>query len=227
MLLLFAQYPFFHWLKRCSSCLRSWFSAWIYGRGKAYLFELRLSAAILELPAPERHSDSLEFREITRDELPRCAALAELPLAEVRRRHEFGDRCFGFFAAGQSVNVNWLHFGSCYVYGPGLFLNLAGKDCYLYGVFTDPAHRGQGLYTQALAEIASQLRARGIERIVQVVEEGNDVPLRTLPRLGYRKTGIIRHTTIFSVKKTAMLGLDGRKVISQLYWRSPRGVFWI
>ena len=204
-----------------------WLSDWIFCRRKAYLFEERLCANVAESAGEIPGSGRCEFREVAPDQLPQCAALAELPPAEIERRYGCGDRCFGVFAAGRLVNVNWLHFGSCYVLGLGLLLDFDRTACYLYGVFTDPAYRGRSIYRLALAEIAVRLSSRGVNRIVQVVEEANDAPLHTLPKLGYQLGGVIHHTTVFHVKMTSVLGTDGQKVLSQARCRRPPDVFWI
>jgi GNAT superfamily N-acetyltransferase len=221
------KYPAFQRLKSLAAAMRTWFSAWIFCQGKAYLFERRLAAKGPAFPGEISRLEPYAFREATEADLPQCAALADLTLDEARRRYDFGDRCFGVFAEGRLVNVLWLHFGSCYVRGLGLCLELEGNDVYLYGVFTDPAHRGRGLYRLSLEEITARMSARGMSRILQVVEEGNPAPLHTLPKLGHELVGIIHHFTIFHFKKTSMFCADGRRIISNMRWRKPADVFWI
>jgi GNAT superfamily N-acetyltransferase len=223
-----ANHPLARWLKRLLSGVRLGASTWIFSRGKAYLFELRLSDA-LPPAAQERNlaSNNCDFREAALDELPQCAALAELPAAETQRRYDRGDRCFVVFEAGRPIIEVWLHFGSCYIRGPGLLLQLGEGDAYVYGVFVDSAHRGRGLYKLALEEVALMLARRGIKRIVQVVEEGKEIPLKTLPKLGYRLCGAIRHRTLFHRKQTTVTDVDGRRVQSQIHWRTPPDGYWI
>ncbi len=165
------------------------------------------------------------FRQATPEELPACAELAETPLDEYRRRCQEGDQCYVTFSGGEPVNLNWLHFGPCYVYGLGLQIEARPSECYLYNVLTDPPHRGRGLYKNTQRILIETLASRGITRVRQVVAVDNTVPQLALPKLGYELTQVIRHRCIGGLKITTILDAGGAAASRRLSWRTPVGVF--
>jgi ribosomal protein S18 acetylase RimI-like enzyme len=189
------------------------------------MFELcDLPAAAMSQPGvclPEGYT----FREAAPDDLPACADLSQSPLEEYRRRSEGGDQCFTTFRDGQVVNLNWLHFGPCYVCGLGLLVDAQPSECYLYNVFTDPAQRGKGLYKTTQRMLISMLARRGIDRVRQVVTVENLVPQLALPKLGYNLTQRIRHRCIGGIKVTTVREAAGAVASRRVFWRTPKGVF--
>ena len=154
--------------------------AFVYRRSSGYIFER----------SPECHNSWQACRRATRSEnwrsndVAACAQLSGLSEQEIRRRFEQGERCLGVLGdAKQLVNLSWLHFGPCYVRGLGLRLDLGEKDCYVYGVVTHPDHRGMGLYRWTQHELMRILKEQAVPRIVQLVEDGNEAPLRLFPNL--------------------------------------------
>jgi GNAT superfamily N-acetyltransferase len=227
MLTSFATPLRFQRLKGIMAALRTWFSVWVFRCGKANLFEYRLTDDVLESSGKKTQSAHYGFREIAKEELPPCAALAELTLDEVKRRYDFGDRCFGLFSDGRLAHVTWLHFGSCYIRGLSLLLQLDDRDGYLYGAFTGPAHRGRGLFHRALAEIASQSRSQGMNRLLGVVEEGNEASLHVFRKLGYELVGTIDYFALLHFQKISMFAAEGHRILSSFHCRKPPEVFWI
>jgi len=189
------------------------------------VFELRDLAGIAQSQAGVCLPEGYSFRQATLEELPACAELAETPLDEYRRRCRGGDQCYGTFWDGEPVNLSWLHFGSCYVYGLGLLIEAQPSECYLYNVLTDPGHRGRGLYKNTQRILIEMLASRGITRVRQVVAIDNTVPQIALPKLGYELNQVIRHKCIGGLKITTILDAAGAVASRRLFWWAPVGVF--
>ena len=164
-------------------------------------------------------------RVASRQELPACATITELPVNEYYRRFDAGDICYGVFVDNQPVNVNWVHSGSCFVRGMGYEHNGTPNDKYVYGIMTDPANRGKGLYKNCLVTLASELFANGADRIIQMVEDGNLPVLRALPQLGYRKIREIRHRAILGFNCTVVTDLTVGKTSVRRFMSSPSNLF--
>ncbi|PWB76157.1 hypothetical protein C3F09_00995 [candidate division GN15 bacterium] len=173
---------------------------WLFHKGKAFIYVLNRptspDASTPPLPAP------YHCRAATREEMPACSRITGLDVTEYHRRFEAGDVCYGVFANNRPVNINWVHSGSCYIRGMGYSLVSAAVDKYIYGIMTDPAERGKGLYKRCLVNLAHHFFAAGAERLIQMVEDGNTPVLNTLPQLGYVKTQEIRHVTVLGIKRT-------------------------
>lgn len=200
-------------------------AAWAFRWGEARLFELCDLAEIARSQADVCMAEGYVFRHMTPEELPACAELAHVPLDEYRRRCGSGDECYATFHSGEPVNLNWLHFGPCYVYGLGLLIEAGPSECYLYNVFTAPGHRGKGLYKSTQRLLIQRLAERGIVRVRQVVAFDNSVPQLVLPRLGYRRTQDIHHKCIGGLKMTTVRDVAGRAASRRVFWRTPKGTF--
>lgn len=171
-------------------------------------------------PLPE----GLVFRQAAHSDLPLLAGLAGVPVEECWRRLARQDECYGVFLDGKPVHLVWFHFGPCYVRGPGLLIEAAPSDCYVYGVLTDPAHRRQHLFSRVQRRLIHLLYARGVPRVVQVVYRRNTIPLNVLRSLGYEIEARARSTTIFSVKRTILHLSASRERRRFVFWRMPAGI---
>lgn len=197
----------------------------LYRHAMANIFELDDLEAASQAQGPGILPDGCEFRLAEREDLAACAALAGATRGEYLRRWQEGDQCYVAFVGSQPVNLNWLHFGPCYVFGLGLLVDARPSECYLYNVFTDPAHRGQGLYRNTQQRLIRILAGRGITRIRQVVAIDNTVPLLALPKFGYTLAEVVRHRCILGLKITTTCDLAGRIRSRRASWRLPAGVF--
>jgi len=200
-------------------------AAWAFRRGEARLFELCDLAEVARSQTDVCLAEGYVIRQTTPEELPVCAELAGAAIAEYRRRCRSGDQCYVTFRNAEPVNLNWLHFGPCYVYGLGLLIEAGPSECYLYNVFTDPGHRGKGLYKTTQRLLIQRLAERGITRVRQVVAFDNSVPQLVLPKLGYRLTQDIHHKCIGGLKMTAVRDVAGAAASRRLFWRTPKGIF--
>lgn len=199
---------------------------WSVQRRSAILFERTIgpedALAMVENALPQGTS----FRPVRREEFPACAKLAVLQVQEIERRYEHGDVCYALFLHDRLVNLNWLHFGSCYVRGMNLRLDLEPTDGYLYGIGTDPACRGQGFYKATQQELVRHLAAQGTRRLLQLVMDWNAIPIASLPRLGYRPTRHIRSIQIARfLRWTTVRENHSPTAEHQFRWKTPRGVF--
>lgn len=196
--------------------------AWLHARCEAYVLELAdLAAAQEHVEVPE----DWVFREATSAELVPCSAMAGMPVYEYRRRWLRGDLCYVTFVSGRPVNLSWLHFGPCYVRGLSTLIEAEPGECYLYNVFTDPACRGQGIYTKTQRLLIRILAVRGITRIRQVVTLDNTVPLHTLPKLGYQVTRTLRHWRVLGMGVTTAIELPDGATSRTICRTAPSSVF--
>jgi hypothetical protein len=90
---------------------------------------------------------------------------------------------------------------------------------------TDPAKRGKGLYKNCQQKLAGYLFENGAEKLMQMVEYDNLPVLHTLPKLGYKKTKVISHVTVFGIKYTATLDLADGRTRRSIFLRIPRAMY--
>lgn len=84
--------------------------------------------------------------------------------AQVCRRLDAGDRCHVARVDGEIVAVRWVAFRDVQVTHAGLMLVLAGTDAYLYGAYTAPSWRRQGIAQALTADILDRLESEGYRR---------------------------------------------------------------
>jgi GNAT superfamily N-acetyltransferase len=196
-----------------------------YRHAAANLFELSdLAAAALRQGQGDLPKGYV-FRLANAEEFAACSELSGVALSECRRRGAAGDQCYAVFCGGCPVNLNWLHFGACYVYGLGLRIDAPRSDCYLYNIYTSPAHRGHGLYNCTQRQLLQLLADRGVSRIRQVVMVGNMVPTNALPKFGYVLSTVIRHTTVGGLRMTTMRDTSSGARACQFSCKAPAGIF--
>lgn len=203
------------------------FFSHVHRQAVAYVLELADLAAAIPAPETMMLPEGYTFRMAEIGDLAACAVLARTPLEEYQRRWRQGGQCYVTFHDERPVNLNWLHFGSCYVRGLGLFVEAPLSECYLYNVLTDRAYRGLGLYKITQRRLIEILTAERITRIRQVVMDGNRVPLETLPKLGYALTERVRYRHLCGLNVATTETIDGRRLSRRRFWRRPASVFWI
>jgi len=196
----------------------------IYHRSAGLIFELdRVNYE--ETKSNAIIPDGYIIRFAEREELPACALMIGLDVNEFYRRHDCGDKCYTVFIENQPVNINWIHGGSCYVRGMGYSHSANKNDYYIYGIMTDRSQRGKGLYKNCLINLADTLFEQNAGRLIQMVEDGNDAVLHTLPKLGYKRTRRIKHLTLFGIKRTTTTDLTDNTKKSELFVFPPRNMF--
>lgn len=214
--------------RACLRAVQDRMPAWLLRRGVAHVYELPLplvngpASIAAELPA------GFEFREACAAELQADPDFTAADNREYARRFAAGERCFGVFAGRELTHFSWLHRGPVYVRGPGLLLDrLAPHDGYLYDVLTKPRYRGRGLYAATQRKLMELLIADQTPRVLQVVERGNEAPLRLLPRLGYVHSATVQSSTTFGYKRSVITSAATKATVHRLHWRRPQHVFCI
>ncbi len=197
---------------------------WAFRRGRAFIYELDRATYFNNVRKYVLPQD-YQARFASGDDIPACTHMAEAAESEFHRRFESGDKCFGVFQNSRPANINWIHYGPCYVRGLGY--NHPGKisEAYIYGIVTDPSERGKGLYKNALIKLAEELFGAGADNLIQMVEEGNSPVLHTLPQLGYGLKKRIFHFTLLGVKYTSVRNSDETLAERRLFFAPPRNVF--
>ena len=155
-------------------------------------------------PARAAYPDGYRFRPARPEEAAACSRVTGIPVAENERRFAAGDACYVVERDGLVVLVQWVHDGPCYVRGLGYVHDGAPDERYVYGVVTDPAHRGRGLFRNALEHLDATLFSEGASRLVQIVMAGNTPVLKTFSRLGYRATHDLRSVLVLGVRWTVV-----------------------
>jgi hypothetical protein len=222
----FFNYLFTGRFDKIIAALRKRIPLSIYNRAAGWIFELDregYDGANSTAKFPEGYS----YRFAERDELPECSRMVGLNVEEFYRRYDYGDRCYAIFDGNRPVNINWIHAGSCYVRGMGFKHSADEKEYYIYGIMTDQSQRGKGLYKNCLVYLAKNLFKEDALRLNQMVEDGNDAVLHTLPKLGYKKTRRIKHTTFLGIKKTNVIELIDGSRKQKLFIFPPRDLFTI
>lgn len=195
-----------------------------FGSLRADLFELDRPVGAVP-PSQAAYPAGYAFREAGRREAAACSRVMRLPGAESLRRFEAGDACFVVADGSRPATVIWVHDGPCYVRGLGYTHEGEAGEKYVYGIVTDRAHRGKGLYKNALEDLAARLFSDGASRLVQMVEAGNTPVLSTIPRLGYRRTRMVETLLVLGVMRTVVTPVRGGP--AERAWRvaPPRGRF--
>lgn len=185
-------------------------AAWgrTFGWRRAGVFELERPAG--PVPPPRAaYPDGYVFRQAGREEAAACGRVANLPEAEVLRRHDAGDTCYVVARGSRPATVIWVHDGPCYVRGLGYLHDATAGEKYIYGVVTERAERAKGLYKNAMEELAARLFSAGATRLVRIVEAGNTPVLVTISRLGHRRTRSVETILLLGVTRTVVTTVDG------------------
>jgi GNAT superfamily N-acetyltransferase len=202
--------------------------SWMFRRSLAYIYELQIESTEADNESRLNLPEGYVFRKIDLDGLSACSAMVGLPAEEYLRRHRAGDLSYGVFFQHQPVNVNWLHFGPCYVRGLGYQFNTESSDCYIYGIVTSPDHRNRGIYKSTQPELIRIARSQGAQRVIQVAMEANIAVKATLPKCGYEIVGTVHHRSVFGIRWTIVRDCEGRVPVWQWRIGNPHdGIFQI
>lgn len=199
---------------------------WLIRFQSAYIYELRAPFTLQEGESHSHFEEGYRFSELPPTIASQCSQLSGVALSTLTRRWQFGDRCFGVFCPDNTlVHVCWVHLGPCYVRGLGLQLDLSPKDCYVYGVFTDPLHRGKSIYRRAQQSLLDILESDKTLKAIQLVEAENRVPPRVLPTLGYKTLWWVQHRVFLGLKYTTVRTMNGKLIERQFRIQPPKDHF--
>jgi GNAT superfamily N-acetyltransferase len=137
-----------------------------------------------------------------------CCTMRFLTPAEVRRfaadpiNHlspEFGERadrgldlCFAAIHGDQLASYGWYALHSIEAeHSAGTPVGLPADMAYMYNGFTHPDYRGRGLDGACMGGALSELRDRGVSRLIAFVYWSNSASLSSCERLGYRRLGLL------------------------------------
>jgi RimJ/RimL family protein N-acetyltransferase len=220
----FFEYLFGGRFDKIIGAIRQRIPPFIYYRAKGYIFELHNEDHDQSAPPP-RFPEGYAPRLACREEMPECSRITGHNVDEFYRRYDAGDLCYGVFDGKRPVNINWIHRGGCYIRGMGYFHNGDNNDSYIYGIMTDRAEQGKGIYQNCLRSLADYLFENGDKKLVQMVEDGNEPVLHTLPGLGYRKVKIVKYSCMLGIKHTVAVDVGERRTARRFFIGAPRGVY--
>jgi len=141
---------------------------------------------------------SVEFSELRPDEIAELARFSPHVLPrEVARRLAAGFVCHIARSEGRITFCGWLGWGEIPASFIGETLRLPpGWGC-SYNVFTDPRHRGRGLFQRYANRLAAACQERGIHDLVSFVDLANGIPLRAYIRVtGATRMSLIHYRRI-------------------------------
>jgi ribosomal protein S18 acetylase RimI-like enzyme len=107
---------------------------------------------------------------------------------DLERRYDRGDRCILAIVKNQIAHCGWVRFGDASMPGLGILAGLDAHEAYLYGGYTLPEFRGQGLQRAGIAERMRYLRTRETSKAYRWVRS-TDQHTSLVPDLGWRLIG--------------------------------------
>ncbi len=134
------------------------------------------------LPEPPPADTGLEFRFLTPDEIRTFAAdpANQLDQSMADRAAARYDQCLGVLAGDRLAGYGWCAFDSIEPeHGGGVAMSWPRHVAYMYNGFTRPEFRGRRLNGLRVLWAAKELAARGIQKLVALVEWTNWASLRS------------------------------------------------
>jgi GNAT superfamily N-acetyltransferase len=128
----------------------------------------------------------LEFVWVGEERLAEMLALPErdFPPAVLRARFTRGNLCLGLVKDGRLIAFSWAAVGMFY-FGNYRF-PLAANEAYLFGAYTSPEFRGDGLAGLLRHRLYQELMARGRSCLYSVSLRYNQPAIRFKEKLGAR-----------------------------------------
>jgi GNAT superfamily N-acetyltransferase len=135
---------------------------------------------------------TLDFRFLTPDDIRELAQdpLNDLGEAMADRLEAGHDLCFAAFDGERLVSYAWFALGAVEAdHGLGVAMSFPCDTAYLYKAYVHPDYRGRRLHQVTLRAAFAELSARGIARVVAMIEYGNVGSVRAHERLGFARLG--------------------------------------
>jgi hypothetical protein len=169
------------------------------------------------LPEPPPIDAGLEFRFLTPNEIRTAAAVPANDIAPwlIERAETGRELCFGVFVGGRLAGYGWCAFGSIDArHCEGITMSCPPCVAYTYKGFTHPEFRGKRLNGLRVLLAARELAARGIQKIVALVDWTNTPSMRSCVETGGDILGRIvtiglgRFRWTFAPKSARALGIE-------------------
>jgi hypothetical protein len=158
--------------------------------------------ARFEIPVHTIHEPALPpgiaFSELRPAEIRELARFSPHVMPrEIERRLAAGYVCHIARDRGRIVFCGWLGWGEIRLPFLDTTLRLPPAWGCSYNVFTDPAHRGSGLFRCYANRLAAACARRRIRSLVSFVDLANGIPLRAYVRLtGATRMSLVRHRRV-------------------------------
>jgi len=107
---------------------------------------------------------------------------------DLEQRYDRGDRCILAIVKNQIAHCGWVRFGDASMPSLGILASLDAHEAYLYGGYTLPEFRGQGLQRAGIAERMRYLRTRETSKVYRWVRS-TDQRTSLVRDLGWRLIG--------------------------------------
>jgi hypothetical protein len=134
------------------------------------------------LPEPPPIEPGLDFRFLAPDEIRACSAdpANDIDPWLVERAEAERELCFGVFVNQRLAGYGWCAFGAIDPrHSEGVAMTCPQRIAYTYKGFTHAEFRGKRLNGLRVLLAAKQLAARGIKKIVALVDWTNDASMRS------------------------------------------------
>lgn len=146
-----------------------------------------------DLPVPEL-GEGLEITELDQASLSAYRSFRpDQSGGQAERRLESGHRCLLTWVEGRIVDAAWLTRGTTFVPYLRARLALEETDLYVFDSYTDPEHRGVGLYQAKNAYVYRLAAREGFRRVVAVIAAENRAPLLLNRRSGGLMVGMYHY----------------------------------
>jgi RimJ/RimL family protein N-acetyltransferase len=106
-------------------------------------------------------------------------------------------RCFLVVSGDRFVHATWMTTAAAWTREVRAYFRPPPKEAYIYESFTRADARGRGIYSFALAGIASRLAEIAIERVWVAVEAHNAPSLRAVGKAGFEEAARVRYERRF------------------------------
>jgi hypothetical protein len=154
---------------------------------RMFLFERTLRETGVELTSPPEVAIDL----LKPSEIPEYMRARPGNVAEILNRLNHGHMCFLVRYSNSIVHTCWVAVGTARMEYLDCQIEMAPDVAYVYGSFTNHAHRNMNLATLRGAFMELHLFKIGFHRALAVVVPENKAALRRVQKGGYRKFGLI------------------------------------
>lgn len=136
----------------------------------------------------------IDIRELT----PAEALATTLATPDWSHRWDRGEVCYGAWTNGVCVHYSWVSRRPTVIGEIHRIIEIGPDQAYVYDCFTSARYRGQGIYPAVLSTLAIRLLNDDCSEVWIVAEEENHSSIRGLKRAGFKVSGHVHHTRLFT-----------------------------